>query len=76
MKVSTRALAALAALAVLVVATAWDDPGFWVIKDSRLPTCSIVTRNPVVDGPILWSSGPYRSQADAELAMKTISACN
>lgn len=76
MKVSTRALAALTALAALVVATAWDDPGFWVIKDSRLPACSIVTRNPVVDGSILWSSGPYRSQADAELAMKTISACN
>lgn len=75
-KVSTRAFAILAALATLVVATAWDDPGFWVIKDSRLPACSIVTRNPVVDGTILWSSGPYRSHADAELAIKTIGACH
>jgi hypothetical protein len=76
MKVSTRIFTASAALAALVLVAAWDDPGFWVIKDSRLPTCSIVTRNPVVDGPILWSSGPYRSKVDAELAMKTISACN
>jgi hypothetical protein len=67
-----------AAFAALVTTAAWDYPGFWVIKDSRLAQCSIVTSNPVIDGPIgpvLWGSGPYRSEQDAELAMSTIGAC-
>jgi hypothetical protein len=68
-----------AGLATLVTAAGWDYSGFWVIKDSREPKCSIVTSNPVIDGPIgpvLWSSGPYRSEKDAELAISTIGACN
>jgi hypothetical protein len=65
-----------AALASLVMTVAWNEPGFWVIKDSRQPKCSIVTQNPVVDGTIQWSSGPYNSQKDAEIAVSTISACN
>ena len=65
-----------AAIASVVTAVAWNEPGFWVIKDSRLPKCSIVTQNPVVDGTILWSSGPYNSQKDAEIAISTIGACN
>ena len=66
------------ALAAFVTTVGFDDSGFWVVKDSRQPKCSIVTSNPVIDGPIgplLWGSGPYRSQQDAELAMTTIGAC-
>jgi len=71
-----KAVIAGAALASLTTMVAWNDPGFWVIKDSRQPKCSIVTQNPVVDGSILWSSGPYSSQKDAEIAISNISACN
>jgi len=71
-----KAVIAGAALASLVTTIAWNEPGFWVIKDSRQPKCSIVTQNPVVDGTILWSSGPYSSQKDAEIAVSTIGACN
>jgi hypothetical protein len=70
----------LATASVALITTAgWDYSGFWVIKDSRQPKCSIVSSNPVIDGPtgpILWGSGPYRSEKDAELAMSTIGACN
>lgn len=73
-------IAVLAAgLAALVTSAGWDYSGFWVIKDNRQPKCSIVTSNPVIDGPIgpiLWGSGPYNSEKDAELAMSTIGACN
>ena len=68
-----------AALAALVTNVGFDYTGFWVIKDSRQPKCSIVTSNPVIDGPsgpILWGSGPYRSEKDAELAISTIGNCN
>lgn len=71
-----KSFAIAAAFAGLVTTVVWNDPGFWVIKDSRLPKCSIVTSNPIIDGTILWGSGPYSSQKDAELAMSTISACN
>lgn len=68
-----------AAFAALVTTAAFDYSGFWVIKDSRQSKCTIVTSNPVIDGPIgpiLWGSGPYRSEQDAERAMTTIGACN
>ena len=68
-----------AAVAALVTTASFDYAGFWIIKDSRQPKCSIVTSNPVIDGPIgpiLWGSGPYRSQQDAELAISTIGSCN
>lgn len=71
-----KAMIAGAALTSLVTTVTWNEPGFWVIKDSRLPKCSIVTQNPVVDGTILWSSGPYNSQKDALIAISTINACN
>ena len=73
-------IAVLAAgVAALVTTASFDYAGFWVIKDSRQPKCSIVTSNPVIDGPIgpiLWGSGPYRSEKDAELAISTIGGCN
>lgn len=73
-------IAVLAAgLTALVTTAGWDYSGFWVIKDSRQPKCSIVTSNPVIDGPIgpiLWGSGPYGSEKDAELAISTVGACN
>ena len=68
-----------AAVAALVTTASFDYAGFWVIKDSRQPKCSIVTSNPVIDGPIgpiLWGSGPYRSLQDAEFAISTIGSCN
>ncbi|MBN8982746.1 MAG: hypothetical protein J0I29_15955 [Rhizobiales bacterium] len=68
-----------AAFTALVTNAGWDYTGFWVIKDTRQPKCSIVTSNPVIDGPIgpvLWGSGPYSSEKDAELAMSTIGSCN
>jgi hypothetical protein len=68
-----------AAFAALVTTASFAYDGFWVIKDSRQSGCSIVTSNPVIDGPIgpiLWGSGPYRSQQDAELAISTIGSCN
>ncbi|MBI3698999.1 MAG: hypothetical protein HY242_00955 [Afipia sp.] len=73
-------IAVLAAATTALITTAgWNYSGFWVIKDTRQPSCSIVTSNPVIDGPIgpiLWGSGPYQSQKDAELAITTIRACN
>ena len=74
MKVSAITVAAAAFMAV-----GWDVAGFWVIKDTRANGCSIVTSNPVVNGPIgpiLWGSGPYQSEKDAKLAIKTIPSCN
>lgn len=68
-----------AALTALVTSASWDLTGFWVIKDNRQAGCSIVTSNPIINGPIgpiLWGSGPYQSQKDAELAITTIGACN
>ncbi|MCX7307035.1 MAG: hypothetical protein NTZ72_03430 [Afipia sp.] len=68
-----------AGLTALLTTAGFDYTGFWVIKDTRQPKCSIVTSNPVIDGPIgpvLWGSGPYRSEQDAELAISTISSCN
>ncbi|UTD30616.1 hypothetical protein DB459_22425 [Bradyrhizobium sp. WD16] len=52
-----------------------DDGQYWVVGN---PTsgCRIVTANPIVDGGnITFSDGPYRSEADARLAMSTIGIC-
>jgi hypothetical protein len=71
-----RVFVVAAAFAALITSVAWNDPGFWVIRDTRQPKCTIVTQNPVIDGTILWGSGPYKSEDDAKLAMKTINGCN
>jgi hypothetical protein len=78
-EVAMKIIVLAAGIAALVTTAGFDDAGFWVIKDSRQPKCSIVTSNPVIDGPIgpiLWGSGPYRSEKDAELAISTIGSCN
>lgn len=78
-EVAMKIIVLAAGIAALVTTAGFDYPGFWVIKDSRQPKCSIVTSNPVIDGPIgpiLWGSGPYRSEKDAELAISTIGSCN
>ncbi len=74
-----KVLAIATAFASLVTLADWNYSGFWVIKDTRSEGCSIVTSNPVIDGPIgpiLWGSGPYKSAKDAELAKSTIGACS
>lgn len=65
--------------ALLVLTPARGDDGqygqYWVVGN---PTsgCRIVTANPIVDGGnITFSDGPYRSEADARLAMSTIDIC-
>ncbi|WP_253707995.1 hypothetical protein [Bradyrhizobium sp. WD16] len=62
--------------ALLVLTPARGDDGqYWVVGN---PTsgCRIVTANPIVDGGnITFSDGPYRSEADARLAMSTIGIC-
>lgn len=78
-EVAMKIAVAAAAFAALVTTVSFDYAGFWVVKDSRQSGCSIVTSNPVIDGPIgpiLWGSGPYRSEKDAELAKSTIGSCN
>ena len=78
-EVAMKIIVLAAGIAALVTTAGFDYAGFWVIKDSRQPKCSIVTSNPVIDGPIgpiLWGSGPYRSEKDAELAISTIGSCN
>jgi hypothetical protein len=52
-----------------------DNASFWVVG-SPTQGCRIVVQNPVVDGgTITFVDGPYRSEADAKLAMTTISVC-
>ena len=78
-EVALKIVVVAAAFAALVTDAAFGYAGFWIIKDSRQPKCSIVTSNPVINGPIgpiLWASGPYRSEKDAELASSTIRGCN
>ena len=78
-EVAMKIVVVAAGFAALVTTAGFEDAGFWVIKDSRQRKCSIVTSNPVINGPIgpvLWGSGPYRSEKEAELAMSTIGSCN
>jgi hypothetical protein len=73
---------ALASLGLLFVAqslsanTLSSDTGlYWVVGNTKTNRCEIVTANPVIDGDIYFSDGPYNSEADAKLARSTISAC-
>ena len=42
---------------------------FWVVGNSAANRCAIVTSNPVVTGDIWFADGPYKSIADAKLAL-------
>lgn len=77
--------AACAVIAVLIVLTpARADDGlydgrydglYWVVGGPS-SGCWIVRSNPLIDGiKITFSDGPYRSEADAKLAMSTIGIC-
>ena len=51
------------------------DGSFWVVGNRATNKCPIVTSNPVINGDIWFSDGPYKSKADAKLARSTIGAC-
>lgn len=79
MRPSSASFATIVIGALLVLTPARGDDGqdgrYWVVGN---PTsgCRIVTTNPIVDGnDITFSDGPYRSDADAKLAMSTIGIC-
>lgn len=70
--------AVIGALLVLVPARAEDGPydGLYWVVGGPSSGCWIVTSNPLIDGiRITFSDGPYRSEADAKLAMSTIGLC-
>ncbi len=65
---------ALGIFAIIASPVMADDGSFWVVG-SAAKGCWVVEQNPVVDGEIEFSDGPYRSMDDAKLAMTTISIC-
>ncbi|MBS0531073.1 MAG: hypothetical protein JSS22_17025 [Proteobacteria bacterium] len=66
-------------LALIVTCAAetvcFADGSFWVVGNRATSKCDIVTSNPVINGDIWFSDGPYKSLDDAKLARSTISAC-
>jgi hypothetical protein len=67
----------LAVNLVIATGTAAVAEGlYWVVGNHPTNKCDIVTRNPVIDGDVIWfADGPYNSLADAKLARSTIRAC-
>ncbi len=66
----------LGGLVLLSVSASLASDMFWVVGNRTANSCDIATRNPVIDGDIIWfGDGPYKSLADARLARKTIRAC-
>jgi hypothetical protein len=67
----------LAANLVIAIGTNAGAEGlYWVVGNHATNKCDIVTKNPVIDGDVIWfADGPYKSLSDAKLARSTISAC-
>ena len=66
----------LACSAVVLFGTAaFADGQFWVVGNSAVNRCQIVTSNPVVAGDIWFEDGPYNSKSDAKLARSGITEC-
>jgi hypothetical protein len=59
---------------VLFAQPVMADAYFWVVGNP-IKGCWIVEENPIVNGDITFSDGPYRSNDDAKLAMTTIGIC-
>jgi hypothetical protein len=67
---------AAAAIGIMATASSAQDAGsYWVVGNRASNRCEIVTSNPIIDGDVWFSDGPYRSKADAKLARSTIGAC-
>ena len=64
-----------AAILMTSAMVAQADGAFWVVGNSAVNKCQIVTSNPVINGDIWFGDGPYKSKDDAKLARSTISAC-